>query len=284
MMAAVVVPTVIAVRILCWQGRVDETFNFPNGVQVVCIGNSHTGCTWFESEEFHNKVLWTSSTGFTFHYLRFLELERRGALNKGIKVCIVDCDGPATRGFKKESLRARFLDCLPFAWRYIDQMPESVLTLAYEVLTNTGHDFHILEKPPEEVPNWTTRTKEEQKSNILHQYGVNPEVWDPALYPEEWEASLLKMVSYMKNRCERYGIRFICFAAPLTSQSPARANKVVWDRETAIIEKVRDLGCEYYDFRLSVPDNKFRDSHHLLKSTSYDFTKKFYRDVLGIIK
>ena len=42
------------------------------------------------------------------------------------------------------------------------------------------------------------------------------------------------------------------------------------------------MGIEYYDYRAACADNKFRDAGHLLRSSAYEFTKKFYAEVLKL--
>lgn len=271
---------IFLLKIVWWQKEVARHFEIPKGTEVVCIGNSHTGCSWFESAEFRNRVLWKSATGFMWHYLRFRELERRGSLDAGVKVVVMDCCGPAMGGFNKMSMKKRFLDNLPFAWRYMRLIPIPMQDLLMEIVCNMNHRYSISEVPPDEVADWTTRTEEEKQSNIINQYGKEVRVWNADEFVDDWQNIYLKLLGDVKLRCEHHGVRFICFAAPLTTQSPARANPMVWDRESMMLEKVKEMGCELYDYRTSCPDNWFRDSHHLLKSSSHKFTKKFYENIL----
>lgn len=272
---------VVAARIIAAQRQCSEVFSVPQGTKVLCIGNSHTGCTWYEAAEFKNRVLWTSATGFVTHYMRFREFERRGVLDTGIKYCILDCDGPGMGGFANDRLKKRFVDDLPFAWRYIDILPIGTFEAILYVLCHTSQYFSFDEVPPEQVPDWTTRTKEEQESNIIGQYGKVLADWKTG-YPRDWQNTFLELIKDIKMRCEKHGVHLICFAAPLTSASPARANQIIWERESKMIERVKSLGIDYRDFRLSCEDKEFRDSHHLLRNSSYEFTKKFFRDVLKL--
>ena len=88
------------------------------------------------------------------------------------------------------------------------------------------------------------------------------------------------MVADMKARCDKRGIRLIFFAAPLASDSLDRNIPFVHQSISSVAEKIRMMGVEYYDYRMALPDNKFRDAEHLLPSSAYGFTKKFYEDVL----
>ena len=51
---------------------------------------------------------------------------------------------------------------------------------------------------------------------------------------------------------------------------------------TAVSAHVREMGVEYYDFRTACPDDQFRDAGHLLRRSAYEFTKKFYAEVLKL--
>jgi len=272
---------VVIARIVASQAKLNEIFSVPQGTRVLCIGNSHTGCTWYEAPEFKDRVLWTSATGFVMHYMRFREFERRGVLDSDIKYCIIDCDGPAMGGCSIKLSKENFLKNLPFAWRYIGYEPVNRLDLALYVLSHCSQDFTLDEIPPDQVPDWTTRTKEEQESNLIGQYGKTLGDWKTG-YASDWQEVFLWMVADIKKRCDDHGVQLICFAAPLTTASPARANPTAWERETKMIERVKALGIEYYDFRLDCADNLFRDSHHLLKNSSYDFTSRFFNKVLKV--
>ncbi len=278
---AVVLVLIPIVRVMIAQGKLDEVFSVPDGTKVLCIGNSHTGCTWYEAPEFKNRVLWTSATSFATHYMRFREFERRGFLDSGVRYCILDCDGPGMGGFSIGGLKKRFAYDLPFAWRYANCLPVGIGDLALYVLNHTSQDFSFDEVPPGQVPDWTTRTKEEQESNIIGQYGKIRSDWKNG-YPDGWQNAFLWMVEDIKRRCDAHGVRLICFAAPLASASPARTDRMIWERESQMIERVKAIGVEYYDFRLECADNEFRDSHHLLRNSSYEFTQRFFHDVLKL--
>ena len=86
------------------------------------------------------------------------------------------------------------------------------------------------------------------------------------------------MIGDMKARCAKRNIRLILVATPLASDYPDRNAQ----RLTDVAARVRALGVEYCDFRLACADEKFRDAGHLLPSSSYEFTKRFYAEVLKI--
>ena len=278
---------VIVVRVALAQKDAAAAFAVPPETEVVFIGNSHTGCTFTEASEFRNRVVWRHATGFTLHYLRFLELERRGAFDGNVKACVVDCDWPALDGCSRKCEVSNFLDCLPVTWRYWDKTLLTKGEILRAVLTHPGREFYYsCETPPPEVPNWTTRTAEE-RANLMKPMDPNARTFRRAGnafvdYPHDWQSRVLDMIRDMKERCDRHGVRLILFAAPLASDAGERTNPDTWALVTEFAARVRALGVEYCDFRLAYPDEKFRDAGHLLLSTSYEFTKRFYAEVLKI--
>lgn len=273
---------VIACRVALAQGAVADALSVPPGTEAVFIGNSHTGCTFTEAPEFRNRVIWRSATGFACHYLRFLELERRGAFDGAVKTCIVDCDRASLLCCSRTHTAQDFIDMLPLTWRHWDRTLLTKTELVRAVLAHPNIGFSMRETPPPEVPNWTTRTAKERE-----QFNKTGDAWrfrmaDVAsnAYPHDWQNRLLEMIRDMKARCDRHGVRLILFASPVASDCPDRTNPDVWEMASSFAVRVRALGVEYLDYRLSCPDEKFRDSGHLLPSASAEFTRRFYREIL----
>ena len=278
---------VIVVRVALAQKDVAAAFTVPPETEVVFIGNSHTGCTFTEAPEFRNRAVWRSATGFMLHYLRFLELERHGAFDGDVKACIVDCDAPSLLRCSRESATQNFLDMLPLTWRYWDRTLLTKGEILRAVLTHPGKGFGFRETPPPEVPNWATRPAEERKrlqtSQVVNvsRFRLSDIVSDE--YPHDWLNRILDRVRDMKARCDRHGVRLILFASPVASDAHERTNLDTWGLVTKLATRVRALGVEYCDFRLACPDEKFRDAGHLLRSSSYEFTKRFYAEVAAAI-
>lgn len=267
--------------------KAKKVFSVPSGTEVLFIGNSHTGCTFAEAPEFRNRVLWYSGCGFVFHYLRFLELERRGVLDQGIKVCVFDCDSKSIGGNQTWALKENFLVSVPFAWRYLNKIPMSKLEILEEVFLQWRGKTRLTVRPFSETPRWTTFSSEEKEASLANYWGkdyLKPRMWDvnSAGYPRGLKESLDNMICDIKKRCEERGIRLIFFAAPLPSEAPDRANPVIWKQGEDWGAHVRSLGCEYYDFRRSVPDDQFMDAGHLLPSGAYAFTKWFNTEILKL--
>ena len=277
---------VVAARVAFAQKDVADAFAAPPETVAVFIGNSHTGCTFTEAPEFRNRVVWRSATGFVLHYLRFLELERRGAFDGNVKACVVDCDSPSLRHCSRKSMTQDFLGMLPLTWRYWDRTLLTKGEILHAVLTHPGNGFGFRETPPPEVQNWATRRAEE-RANLQKPRDANARPFQLAdiasdEYPHNWQARVLDMIRDMKARCDRRGVRLILFASPLANDATERTNPDSWTLVTEFATRVRALGVEYCDFRLACADEKFRDAGHLLPSSSYEFTKRFYAEVLKI--
>ncbi len=276
------------VRLVCNQREVDRYLAVPEGTEVLVIGNSHAGCTFTEAPEFRNRVIWHSNMGFVFHYLRFLELERRGVLDRGIKVCIFDCDSTSIKHCTKGNIKSDLRRSSTFAWRYLDKIPLPKLEARMEVVKGLGTRFDGQEEVPAEGLNWTMVAPERKRVHMRWFYNLKtwyvPEMWEFGRnpFPEDFMMRFDEMVLDMKARCAKRGIRLIFFAPPLTTETPSRANPLIWKQCEELKKRVRALGCEYYDFRCDYPDDRFRDDHHILRSTSYEFTKRFYSEILKL--
>ena len=283
--ALLVAVSVIALRIALAQKAVDVAFDVPPGTEVIFIGNSHTGCSWTEAPEFRDRKVWNHSMGFPIHYVRFLELERRGAFDRGVKTCVVDCDKTSLAGFKTQVIYENMLTSLPFAWRHLTALPLPLREVVVEIFSHASWDFSIAGEPPEDDHVWTELPEARQKAFFAHNYGASwqtPAAWDSVAYPVDWQTRFYEMVADMKARCDRHGVRLILFASPLASQDPGRSIPGIAQRISDVAARVREMGVEYYDYRTACPDDQFRDAGHLLRRSAYEFTKKFYEEVLKL--
>ena len=271
-------------RLVWWQKEVDRAFDVPEGVRVVGVGNSHVGCSFAETPEFPVKLFWDAGMSFPFHYIRFRELERRGVFDR-VKVCVVDCDTPALDYYYGEAVWKNLQWTLPFAWRYLEYVPLPRLVLIRDLLfdVHPRTTFQIAVERPWEVPNWTTWDPERKKACFRNLYGAGwqtPQDWDSPIYPPHWREHLFSLILDMKARCDRHGVRLVFLATPLASDDPGRTNPVVRDRVSAVAEKIRSMGIEYYDYRTAYPDEKMRDAGHLLLASAREFTERFLREVV----
>ena len=58
LITAFIIVLLFALRLVFWDHLVSKALSLSDDVEVVCIGNSHTGCSWVESAEFKNKKIW----------------------------------------------------------------------------------------------------------------------------------------------------------------------------------------------------------------------------------
>jgi len=270
---------ILVVRIVRAQNRWEKLLETRPDVEVLHIGNSHTGCSWRELPEFRNQKIWCTSSTTLYSLLRLFELDRLGRLGN-IKVVIADLD---TAGLRDEvELNERiFLEQLPYAWRYIDEMPLGRLHLAAEALTRLGYRWVMgEEKDPEEfhppAVRYTTRSHEERKRMHVADFDLaDPHVERCRGYKEFQKNVIRKLNRFCIDR----GIRLIFFAAPLTSSHRDRPRE---DREDKLADwfcYVRGLGVEYVDCRCWMKDEDFYDTNHLATDRYEEFTRRFFKEV-----
>lgn len=281
----------VAGRIAANQSAVEAAFDPPKGTDVIFIGNSHTGCSFAEAPEFRNWVVWRDSTGFPLHYVRFLEFERRGALDGGVKAVVMDCDWSSLKGFQFAALRYDVGRTYPLTWRYLPQLPMSTPALVLEVLLNPNQDVRMRKTPPADSIDFAARMRGWTPAERAYHLGREAKYAcdcqrelesEGVCYPPGWRQRFEEMVLDMKARCDRRGIRLVLVAPPVSSQSALRTNAAVWQHVSDMAERVRELGVEHDDFRTACPDEMFHDEGHLMRRSAYAFTRKFYEDVLRL--
>ena len=178
----------------------------------------------------------------------------------------------------------------PCSWRYLMQMPMSAIALVTEILLYPNRDFWLRQSSPSDSIDWVTRmngwTKEERDYYLKDEenFGRLPSNdWDSeTVFPKNWRKWFDEKLLDMKARCERHGVRLILFASPNPRQCAGRVNPGIYQRVSDLAAHVREMGVEYYDFRTACPDDQFRDAGHLLRRSAYEFTKKFYAEVLKL--
>ena len=177
---------------------------------------------------------------------------------------------------------------LPLVWRHLGKVPCAALLWMIrdmDMKQIISKPFRLLPDPPPEVPDWTTYTPQKQEEVFNTYYGRDwliPEDLGSPEYLQDWKERSYAMMNEMKAICDQHGMRLIFFASPLASNDPYRANPVLSQRLSDMVEHIRSMGLEYYDFRTACPDTKFRDGGHLLRSSSYEFTRMFYREILQL--
>ena len=164
-------------------------------------------------------------------------------------------------------------------------LSQSCLRTLEDAFSNVTASFALQGCPPLDETNWTTWPLEKKRKCLVRFYGekwTELRAWDTDEFPSNMPRRFDDMVRDLKMRCDKRGIRLIFFASPLASDAPDRVNPAIWRQIEDLGRRVQELGAEFYDFRCVYPDEKFRDTGHLLRSASYEFTKKFYAEVLKL--
>ncbi len=253
--------SVVIFRIVVVQPEVDEVFKVRPNTRLLCLGNSHTGCTWEDSESLGVQVLWKSSTPILFSVLRLRELERRGQLT-GIKACIMDCDMTTVEALQPTLLIREFRLQLPFTWRYSRDFWRQLFPVFVDALL-VCRPFVIQETPPRDMRLWGTLTEEDRRRQLKTMYGS--EIQPVA----DWLDYVLKAIVEAKEICRRNGIHLYLMASPLVSNNPQQLSTEI----SELKQVARDHGVPYVDFRREVSDSKFRDAQHMSEQGRREFTQ-----------
>lgn len=285
LIAAVIVGVILVLvawicRIFYWESKVRDVYTIDPSTKVIFIGNSHTGKSWKELKDFNNKVLWRSSECFLFSEMRLSELERRHQLDN-VEVCVMNFDGPSMTFFNDDQIKSDILAEAPVSIKHLGIFPISKTSLLIEALEYANKQICVQERNPELTKSWISRTGEEKAAHLKRIYDVFPVDWQDPYYTREWETILMCSVERVRMICERNNIRLIFFAAPLVAENPELVDDYRFDKINSVIQKVKDMGIEFYDFRRSCPDSRFMDSHHLHDDGAEAFTREFFSTVLG---
>lgn len=278
----VVLLLIVFVRICCAQSTIDRLYSVPLQVEVLCVGSSHTGCTWRESPEFKNRVLWNTSRGLPFSLMRLRELERRNGLD-GVRVCLVDCDIPSVSGLNFEAVRSQFVEELPISWRYLSAFSVSAVRLISESLLNCGTPFSFQGKVPEGDDDrpWLSHSAEERLAHLKRVHGDADTAGCPKSLPSDYGEQALEIVKELKRICDCHGIKLVLFASPQTTDNPARVSRERYAWAFDVVDRIKALGVTYYDWHDACPDDMFRDEGHLTQQGAYMFTENIFRELVA---
>ena len=269
-------------RILSSQSIVRDVYSLDQQTKIIFIGNSHTGKSWKENAAYRNKVLWRSSECFLFSEMRLAELERRNQLGN-IEVCVMNFDGPSMTFFNDDKICQDVLSEAPVAIHHLDIFPTSLIRLFVAALESANVSFCIQEQNPEPTKNWISRTNEEKSAHLKRVYECFPSDWSATYYTKNWEELLIGSVERVRAICNRNGIRLIFFAAPLVKDNPELVDVKRYEKIDSMIQRVKNMGIEFYDLRRFCPDSQFMDSHHLHDEGAGELTRHFLSTILGLL-
>ena len=253
-----------------WHGQaaVEKAFAIPNGTRILCLGSSHTGCTWQEGDGVHS--VWLNGSAFVLSLMRLKEMERLGQL-KGVRCCLVDADYEGLCGrLKEKHIEETFLQSVYYAWRYLDFIPGETWKYIWSAVTWLGHRRDFKSSAPQ-GGNIYEGLAEEKKASLIKKAEEELKQTDAtSLSITEANKSTL---DEMKRLCDTHGIRLILFASPLVKDHPMRG---VWrgllDGWKSYCKK---QNVEYWDLRDEMPDELFYDIDHLSDEGRRLISKKY---------
>jgi len=268
MLGVLVIALSLTLQIWHGQAAVTKAFTIPNGTRVLCLGSSHTGCTWQEGDGVHS--IWLNGSAFVFSLMRLKELERLGQLSE-IKYCLVDADYEGLCGRMKEKhVEETALQSAYFVWRYLEFLSDVEWKYVWAALTWLGHRRDFKSSLPS-GGNVYKSLSDEKRDGLLK------EAESAILSETATSQSVVKMnrkaLEEMKRLCDAHGIRLILFAGPLVKGHPLRGlHRDLLDGWKAFC---RERGVEYWDLRDEMSDDLFYDIDHLSTEGRRDISIKY---------
>lgn len=252
---------VLAVRTALWEDRLAAALSIRESTHTLCVGNSHTGCTWEDSETNGVQVIWKSACTIPFAWMRLAEIERRGGF-RNVKRLFVDCDMPEL-GVDPKRIAEEMATQWPLAWRYAWRT--SGLSGLRAALMPIAAEWVVRVDAPTDARCWTDLAPEKRVEEVSGIYG--------AASTAKTEDEIMTILGYyarIREIAVRNGLELHLFLAPLPSDNPQRTLLFLdeW------IARLRSLGYMVHDYRAVCPDSDFRDCHHL----SYRGRVKFTAD------
>ena len=259
-----------------WHGQpaVAKAFSIPEGTRVLCLGSSHTGCTWQEGDGVFS--VWLNGSAFVFSLMRLKEMERLNQLC-GVKCCIIDADykGLWWR-LKEKHVKETFLQSIHYAWRYMAFLPGDRWEYVWAALTWLGHRRDFKSATPRDG-NIYKGLPESQKASLLKVAETQLSQGGGSL--ESIVSANERTLDEMKCLCNAHGIRLILFAGPLVKEHPLRtSHRGLLDEWKAFC---KERGVEYWDLREEMPDELFYDSDHLSDEGRRIISEKYLSRLLG---
>ncbi len=256
LLGSVVVSSSLIVQIGHGQKAVKNAFAVPTGTKVLCLGSSHTGCTWQEGDGVHS--VWLNGSAFVFSLMRLKEMERLGQL-EGVRCCIVDADYEGLYGRLEDiHVEETFLQSIHFAWRYMKLLPGKEWKYLWAAFTWLGHRRDFKSAPPR-GGNIYMGLPALKKGNLIKT--AEDELMSSHATSESIVEMNMVALDEMKRLCDAHGIRLILFASPLVKDHPMRGT---WRGLLAGWKTFcQERNVEYWDLRDEMPDELFYDIDHL---------------------
>ena len=259
---------IVALRMARVSDDVTRAATVRENTEVLVIGNSHAGCTWEDDSAQGVQVMWRSACTLPFYWVKLEEAIRCGGL-RNVKTLVVVCDR-ASIGLKEERLVADAAEMWPITWRYLHKLPVSSFAVVKKMLLPLSAKWNFIEVAPTDDRCWTKLSSEQRAEELNDIYGK------PLPPPsEEVQRTVLDYLGRMKAICDNHGVKIVLYFSPLPSDNPQRGDEFlpVWK------SRLESVGYRVIDYRTSMPDDRFRDSHHLSYRGRLQFTKEHVKDV-----
>lgn len=251
----------LVARTWMWQGRVGHALCIRPSTRLLCVGNSHTGCTWLDSEELGIQVIWLDSGPLPFARMRLAEIDKRRGFGN-VRSVVVDCDMTSIK-----VTRTCVYRCVekqwPLAWRYLDWLPVSKVEVCERIFLPLGREWSISGLAGQSNRKWSDLSAAEKRKDISHYLEDEEKI-------EGMDVLVLAHLRAIDEICKKNGLNFYVMMAPLTPEKFA-----LYVNEQAVwTERLRHLGYQVLDYTHECPDRDFQDSHHLNYDGRVRFTKK----------
>lgn len=259
--------SILAIRMLIWQSQVDRLVAVRPSTRLLCVGNSHTGCTWQDSDELGVQTIWLDSGPLPFARMRLSEIDARHGFGN-VRSVVVDCD--MTSIFVTRTCVYRCAETQwPIAWRYLDWLPISKVELYKRLFLPLGRTWAIVGEARRSNRKWSDLTIAERRQDIQHYLENEAKI-------DGMDVLVLEHLRAIAGICRKNGLNLYVMMAPLTPEKFA----LYANEEVAWTARLRRLGYQVLDYSHECPDCDFQDNHHLNFDGRVKFTKKHREELI----
>lgn len=266
----------LALRTYLWQDKVREHFKIKPGTLALCIGNSHSECSWVEVPGTQIKNSFEHATHFSMFVWRLKEFDRLGQLDN-VGTVILQYDWAAFRD-SVTSFIGRYRMGFPFMWRYFNEIPshQDPLNCILGVVTHIGTHWGCAGEPLR--PNLRPVDKT-FKPRFLKQDRVRGQ--KPNL---DWWFRQVEITAHeldeIKEICQRHGIKLYLVLTPLCEEY-RRQDEAIEQFYEELFNLAAEKGIACCDLRAWAPDYLFRDASHLSYTGAFQLSQYFFREYCG---
>lgn len=264
LLLAMVIVGIVAIRLCLWQSEMNREFVVRDSTKIVVVGNSHAGCIWEDSEVLGVQVFWHSATAFPFAIFRLKEIIKRGGF-KNAKVLLVPLDSADFALTDEWHKKRNFAIQFPLAWRYFSDIKNvSRFELIKRVLLPLSEKWEITES--------ASTTDAPVSAEALMPYFKK----ESFTTIEDKAEEILSYIAEMREIVKNEGVELVFYASPMPPLYKGDKGIDAW------INKVRDLGYSYIDYRkVGIPVEHFFDTNHLTYTGRKEFTRRHCKDFIS---